>query len=177
MSSPGRPLAGAKPVPLKAKFRVPRFDLETRPPCTPSFPKRLRQAAFRWDSDRGCDHPGVERGVEGDPLGPGQHGRLFTVGWRPGGGSPGSRLGRPDHGSATFECNQSQAKYGFSYVTTLPWLIINEYYDARQWDFHLSALAPITFRKAATEALESYLSTELEDLPITSGRSSRPRRF
>ena len=49
--------------------------------------------------------------------------------------------------------------------TTLPWLIINEYYDARQWDFHLKHPGPYHFQEAATEALESYLSTELEDLP------------
>jgi hypothetical protein len=36
--------------------------------------------------------------------------------------------------------------YTFTYVTTLPWLLVNEYFDARQWGFPLKHPGPYEFQ-------------------------------
>jgi hypothetical protein len=153
-------------VRLKAKFRVPRFDLEKyKAALHAKLSEALAQAAFRWLSTVDAIIPawsGASRATLSALAS--MVGYSLLVGG-PVEGAPDRVSVGLDHGSATFECNQSQAKYSFSYVTTLPWLIINEYYDARQWDFHLKRPGPYHFQEAATKALESYLSTELEDLP------------
>ena len=39
-------------------------------------------------------------------------------------------------------------RYLFTYKTTLPWLIINEYFDATQWGFNLRDPGPYHFQEA-----------------------------
>lgn len=53
--------------------------------------------------------------------------------------------------------------YTFTYQTWLPHLIINEYYDARQWGFHLKNPGPYHFQEDGQVAFETYASTV--DLP------------
>jgi hypothetical protein len=45
------------------------------------------------------------------------------------------------------ETDEARGRYVFTYRTTLPWLIINEYFDARQWGFHLTKPGPYEFQK------------------------------
>lgn len=43
-------------------------------------------------------------------------------------------------------------RYVFTYQTTLPWLCINEYFDATQWGFHLKKPGPYEFQAKGQEA-------------------------
>ena len=55
-------------------------------------------------------------------------------------------------------------RFVFRYSTTLPWLIINEYFDARQWGFHLTKPGPYQFQVAGQRAfIQSTRGVHLPD--------------
>ena len=58
-----------------------------------------------------------------------------------------------ENGVATFTANKEESTYSFSYSTSLAHLIINEYYDATQWGFHLKRPGPYHFQEAGRNAL------------------------
>ena len=68
-----------------------------------------------------------------------------------------SRVGRGvSESSASLETDAMSGRYVFTYHTTLPWLIINEYFDARQWGFHLKKPGPYDFQKKGQDAFRRY---------------------
>lgn len=73
-------------------------------------------------------------------------------------------LSREDQGEAqsTGELDLGQTKAGqyvFTYSTTLPWLIINEYFDATQWGFHLHKPGPYAFQPKGAAAFLKFAET------------------
>ena len=42
------------------------------------------------------------------------------------------------------------------YTTSLPWLIINEYFDATQWGFHLKKPGPYDFQAKGLAAFLKF---------------------
>ncbi len=61
------------------------------------------------------------------------------------------------HGTGLFEPGtKKQGLYTFTYQTTLPHLIINEYNDATQWGFHLKNPGPYNFQVKAEEAFKQF---------------------
>lgn len=62
------------------------------------------------------------------------------------------------------ETNTSKGYYAFTYGTTLPWLIVNEYNDATQWGFNLINPGPYDFQnKAKAKFLHA---TKVANLPL-----------
>lgn len=61
-----------------------------------------------------------------------------------------------DNATGLFETNTTPGLYTFTYITTLPWLIINENYDARQWGFHLKNPGPYHFQRRGDTAVRMY---------------------
>lgn len=47
-------------------------------------------------------------------------------------------------------------RFVFTYQTTLPWLLVNEYYDATQWGFHLKKPGPYHFQQAGAAAFWQF---------------------
>jgi len=43
--------------------------------------------------------------------------------------------------------DKGDGRYTFSYTTTLPWLVTNEYFDARQWGIRLKHPGPYHFQE------------------------------
>jgi len=65
-----------------------------------------------------------------------------------------------DSGTAIFEPGTvSPGVYSFTYETTLPHLIINEYHDATQWGFRLKNPGPYHFQEKGRLAFEQFAST------------------
>ena len=63
-------------------------------------------------------------------------------------------------GTAMFEPGTVTAGvYSFTYETTLTHLIINEYYDATQWGYHLKRPGPYHFQEKGRLAFEQVAST------------------
>jgi hypothetical protein len=62
-------------------------------------------------------------------------------------------------GTATFDAGDTNpGLYTFSYETTLPHLIINEYHDATQWGFHLKNPGPYHFQGRGEQAFREFAS-------------------
>jgi hypothetical protein len=53
--------------------------------------------------------------------------------------------------------------YVFTYGTTLPWLLVNEYYNANDWGFHLTNPGPYEFQVKARAAF--LHATKMVSLP------------
>jgi hypothetical protein len=53
----------------------------------------------------------------------------------------------------------SGGRYSFTYDTTLAHLIINEYYDARQWGFHLIHPGPYNFQERGKKAFLANIAS------------------
>jgi hypothetical protein len=54
------------------------------------------------------------------------------------------------------ETDSAKGRYVFKYSTTLPWLIVNEYFDATQWGFNLKKPGPYNFQLKGQLAFESF---------------------
>ncbi len=68
-----------------------------------------------------------------------------------------SRVGRGmAESSGSLETDAMKGRYVFQYQTTLPWLIVNEYFDATQWGFHLKKPGPYDFQKKGEAAFRSF---------------------
>jgi hypothetical protein len=68
-----------------------------------------------------------------------------------------SRVGQGvSQSSGTLEANAGTGRYIFSYQTTLPWLIVNEYFDATQWGFHLKKPGPYHFQSKGEAAFRKF---------------------
>ncbi len=66
--------------------------------------------------------------------------------------------------SGSWDVDESRGRYLFTYQTTLPWLIINEYFDATQWGFHLKRPGPYDFQtKGAAAFREEARTVQLPD--------------
>ncbi len=50
-------------------------------------------------------------------------------------------------------------RYVFTYMTTLPWLIVNEYFDATVWGFHLKKPGPYEFQLKGQAAFRKFAQT------------------
>jgi len=61
--------------------------------------------------------------------------------------------------SGSLEADATKGRYVFQYQTTLPWLIINEYFDATQWGFHLKKPGPYDFQKKGQAAFRKFAET------------------
>ncbi len=61
------------------------------------------------------------------------------------------------HGTGLFEPGtKKRGLYTFTYQTTLPHLLINEYNDATQWGFNLKHPGPYGFQIKAEEAFKKF---------------------
>jgi len=60
-------------------------------------------------------------------------------------------------GGGYFDVSASDGRFSFTYWTTLPHLIINEYYDATQWGFNLITPGPYLFQHKAKLASTKIL--------------------
>jgi hypothetical protein len=158
---------------LKAKFRVPRFDLARyKAALHEKLSEALAQAGCKWLYTVEEIVP-VWSGASRATLSPLASYVGYSLVISPVGGAPDRIDVGIAHGSATFEGDQERGRYSFSYTTTLPWLIVNEYYNANtfinpktgQPYFHLRRPGPYHFQEAAARALQEYLTTELEGLP------------
>jgi hypothetical protein len=68
-----------------------------------------------------------------------------------------SRIGRGiAESSGSLETDEARGRYVFQYRTTLPWLIINEYFDATQWGFHLKKPGPYDFQEKGKAAFRKF---------------------
>jgi hypothetical protein len=68
-----------------------------------------------------------------------------------------SRISRGvSESSGSLEADEMKGRYVFTYQTTLPWLIINEYFDATQWGFHLKKPGPYDFQKKGAAAFRRF---------------------
>ena len=66
-----------------------------------------------------------------------------------------SRVGRGmSESNGSLETDEAKGRYVFKYQTTLPWLIINEYFDATQWGFHLKKPGPYDFQNKGQAAFQ-----------------------
>ena len=66
-----------------------------------------------------------------------------------------SRVGRGmSESNGSLETDEAKGRYVFKYQTTLPWLIINEYFDATQWGFHLKKPGPYDFQSKGQAAFQ-----------------------
>jgi hypothetical protein len=71
-----------------------------------------------------------------------------------------SRISRGvSESSGSLEADEMKGRYVFTYQTTLPWLIINEYFDATQWGFHLRKPGPYDFQKKGEAAFRKAAAT------------------
>ena len=61
--------------------------------------------------------------------------------------------------SGSLETDEMKGRYVFKYQTTLPWLIINEYFDATQWGFHLKKPGPYDFQNKGQAAFRKFAET------------------
>jgi hypothetical protein len=76
-------------------------------------------------------------------------------------------------GTATFETNPATGIYSFSYETTLPHLIVNEYCNANTFInpqtqrpyFHLLHPGPYHFQEKGQKAFRDYVAHDFECLP------------
>ena len=59
-----------------------------------------------------------------------------------------------------------KGRYTFTYNTTLPWLVINENYDATLWGFNLHKPGPYQFQLAGIKAFEE-LAKDVKLLPVS----------
>ena len=164
---------GENAVHLTAKFRVPRIDIARyKAALNERLSEALAQAGCKWLYTVDEIIP-TWSGASKATLSP----LASYVGYSLVIGVVAGAPNRIDlglaHGSATFEANQDQTRYSFSYATTLPHLVINEYHNANtfinpktgQPYFHLRNPGPYHFQEAAAKALHEYLTTELEGLP------------
>ncbi len=164
---------GKDAVHLKAKFRVPRIDLAGyKAALHEKLSEALAQAGCKWLYTVDEIIP-TWSGASRATLSP----LASYVGYSLVIGVMSTAPNRIDvgiaHGSATFEGNRDTGLYSFSYATTLPWLIINEYNNANtfinpktgQPYFHLTHPGPYHFQEAAAKALREYFAAELEGLP------------
>ena len=71
------------------------------------------------------------------------------------------RLGE-ENSEATFTPDRDSGIYSFSYVTTLPHLIVNEYHDATQWGFNLKHPGPYHFQEKGQEAFRDYFERDFK---------------
>ena len=69
--------------------------------------------------------------------------------------------GKLDRGETT------PGRYVFTYKATLPWLIINEYFDATQWGFHLKKPGPYEFQIKGQAAFRKFAETVRLPDPFT----------
>ena len=68
-----------------------------------------------------------------------------------------SRISRGEaDSSGSLETDEAKGRYVFKYQTTLPWLLINEYFDATQWGFHLQKPGPYDFQKKGQAAFRQF---------------------
>lgn len=83
-----------------------------------------------------------------------------------GGSAPFSRVGTGlamSQGSGLEATDTDRGLYTFTYGTTLPWLLVNEYYDATQWGFRLKKPGPYDFQSKGAAAFMH--ATKLVALP------------
>ena len=71
-----------------------------------------------------------------------------------------SRISRGEaESSGSLETDEAKGRYVFKYQTTLPWLLINEYFDATQWGFNLRKPGPYDFQKKGQAAFRQFAET------------------
>ena len=71
-----------------------------------------------------------------------------------------SRVGRGlSESNGSLETDEVKGRYVFKYQTTLPWLIINEYFDATQLGFHLKKPGPYDFQSKGRAAFQQFAET------------------
>jgi hypothetical protein len=58
--------------------------------------------------------------------------------------------------SGSLEADAMKGRYVFTYQTTLPWLVVNEYFDATQWGFHLRKPGPYDFQNQGAVAFRKF---------------------
>jgi hypothetical protein len=73
-----------------------------------------------------------------------------------------------NNGEAVFEVDSSQSIYSFTYSTTLPHLIINEYFNANDFpeknghQFHLTHPGPYHFQEAGRRTFERFAESDIQ---------------
>jgi hypothetical protein len=78
-----------------------------------------------------------------------------------------------EHGTAQYEADKNTGLYSFTYLTTLPHLVVNEYYNANEFrdpitgeqTFHLKRPGPYHFQEKGREAFKRFMQTEFVGLP------------
>jgi hypothetical protein len=79
-----------------------------------------------------------------------------------------SRIGHGmDESTGELVIDEGRGQYTFRYSTTLPWLIINEYFDATQWGFHLRKPGPYDFQAKGQAAFRESAANVRLPSPFT----------
>ena len=75
--------------------------------------------------------------------------------------------------SGSLETDSTKGRYVFTYRTTLPWLIVNEYFDATVWGFHLWKRGPYDFQTKGQTAFHEFAKTVRLPNPFDSLKTTK----
>lgn len=153
---------------LTARFRIPRVDFNRfQTALHERLSEALVQAAFKWLEATATDIVPVWSGASRATFSPlaSQIGYVLTLAPVP------TAPNRVDlgiaNGTGTFETDAGQGLYRFTYSTTLPHLIINEYYNANTFInpktglpyFHLRRPGPYHFQRVGARVFRQFART------------------
>ncbi len=147
---------------LTANFQVPRVDMaKFRQALHEQLGEVLARAAVAWIHVAATETIPVWSGASRGTFSPLAAHVGYVLSLSPVAGAPDRVALGQGLGEATFDLGSADpGKYTFSYATTLPWLIVNEYYNANSFInpktgmpyFHLKNPGPYHFQEKAEAA-------------------------
>jgi len=152
---------------LIANFKVPRVNLNRfRQVLHKQLSEALAQAAVAWLNATVTEIVPVYSTASRATFAPLASHVGYTLDLMPVAGAPNRISLGIANGTATWIADANAAKYSFSYATTLPHLIINEYYDATTFInpatqkpyFQLIHPGPYHFQEKGRKAFSDFAS-------------------
>jgi hypothetical protein len=157
---------------LTAKFQVPNVNFDRfRQALHEKLSESLTEAAKQWltavvpvSTMEGIPVWSAASRATFSPL---ASYATYALALAPAGDAPDRVQLGLENGEATFEADRNTGIYRFSYSTTLPHLIINEYHNANTFVnpatgapyFHLKRPGPYHFQEAGERAFRQFAST------------------
>jgi hypothetical protein len=150
---------------LTAKFQVPRVNFNRyRQALHENLSESLAQAAAQWLHATATEIVPVWSAASRATFSPLASYVGYVLSLAPEGDAPNRVQLGLDNGNASFDVDRNTGIYRFSYSTTLPHLIINEYYNANtfvnpktgEYYFHLTNPGPYHFQEAGERAFRQF---------------------
>jgi hypothetical protein len=156
---------------LSAQFQVPRVNISRyRQALHEHLSEALAQAGTAWLQATATEIVPVWSAASRATFSPLASYVGYVLSLSPVADAPNRIQLGIDNGQATFEADRDSGVYSFSYSTTLPHLIINEYFNAntfidpltgRQY-FHLKNPGPYHFQEAGRRAFERFAANDIQ---------------